>query len=259
MGECGEHEPAFVVESAQLGQVHGDVDARAFDRFGQLLQRLQLRGDGFGKLLPRPLDHFHAAVQRGEHGEIARAHRVLLLHGVEQLLGAVGVHPRHHRAVDRGVSQVDVDARDARDLQRRDHQPHDLDVGLQARVPVELGADLDRLAHLGHARGHGVQDASAVAQARDSLAIQQVRVDARDLRGVVGAHPEHAPRELVDQLEGGQLHVAPGAREQRLEVLEQRRGHQLVAVGLEEVEDRPAQALDGARFAREHVLDVLGQ
>jgi hypothetical protein len=83
-------------------------------------------------------------------------------------------------------------------------------------VAVELGADLDRLAHLGHARGDRVQDAAAIAKPRHALAVEQVRVDARDLRRVVGAHAHHAAGELVDQLEGGEVEVAADARQERI-------------------------------------------
>ena len=148
---------------------------------------------------------------------------------------------------------------DPRLLQRRDHQLHDLDIGFQPRVAVELGADLDGLAHLGHARGHGVQHAAAIAQPRDALPVEEMRVDARDLRRVVGADSHHAARQLVDELEGGEVEVAPRPREQGLHVLEERRGHELVAVHLEEVEDRAAQPLHRARLGGEHVLDVLGK
>ena len=49
--------------------------------------------------------------------------------------------------------------------------------------------------------------------------------------GVVSARrPERAAAELVDELEGLQVELMAGARQQRLEVLEQRRHHQLEAV-----------------------------
>ena len=49
--------------------------------------------------------------------------------------------------------------------------------------------------------------------------------------GVMSARrPMHAAGQLVDQLEGLQVDVVPGAGQQRLEVLQQRRHHQFVAV-----------------------------
>ena len=89
--------------------------------------------------------------------------------------------------------------------------------------------------------GQRVQHAARVAQARDACAVQQVRVDARHLRRDVGAHAQHAPGQLVHQLEGLQVEVVAGAGQQRLQVLEQRRHHQLVAVRVEQIEDAPAQ------------------
>ena len=44
------------------------------------------------------------------------------------------------------------------------------------------------------------------------------------------------------------------AGEQRLEILEQRRDHQLVTVGLEQVEDAPAQRFDLPRLRREDIF-----
>ena len=86
-----------------------------------------------------------------------------------------------------------------------------------------------------------------------------MRVDARHLRRGVGAHAERAAAELIDELEGLQVEFAPGARQQRLEVLEQRRHHQLEAVAARHVEQVAAQFLDAPRLGRQHIADVLGQ
>jgi hypothetical protein len=48
-----------------------------------------------------------------------------------------------------------------------------------------------------------------------------------------------------------------GARKERLDVLQEGRRHELVAVRLEEVEDRPAQALHRARLGGQDIFDVL--
>ncbi len=71
--------------------------------------------------------------------------------------------------------------------------------------------------------------------------------------------PEQPAGQLIDQLEGLQVQVVAGAGEQRLEIFEQRRHHQLVAVDLEQVEDAPAQRFDLPGRRRQDVLDVLGQ
>jgi hypothetical protein len=56
-----------------------------------------------------------------------------------------------------------------------------------------------------------VQHVAGVAEARDALAVQQVRVDARDLRRDVGAQAQRAARQLIDQLEGAQPQVGAAA------------------------------------------------
>jgi hypothetical protein len=86
-----------------------------------------------------------------------------------------------------------------------------------------------------------------------------MRVDARHLRSDVGAQPQHASGQLVDELERLQIEVVAGARQQGIDVLEQRRHHELVAVQAEEVEDVAAQPLDARGLARQDVLDVLRQ
>ena len=126
-------------------------------------------------------------------------------------------------------------------------------------MAVDLGAELQRLARRMRAGRPRVQHRAAVAQARDALAVEQVRVDARHLRRGVGAHAERAAAELVDQLEGLQVEFAAGARQQRLQVLEQRRHHQLAAVAARHVEQAAAQFLDAPGLGGQHIGDVLGQ
>ena len=50
-----------------------------------------------------------------------------------------------------------------------------------------------------------------------------------------------------------------GTREQRLEVLDHRRHHELVTVHFEEIEQASAERLDPTGLRGENVLDVLGQ
>jgi hypothetical protein len=86
-----------------------------------------------------------------------------------------------------------------------------------------------------------------------------MRVDPRDLRRDVRAHAHHLSRQLVDELERAQVEVVPGAGQQRVEVLEQRRDHQLEAPRREQVEQRAPQRLDFRRLGRKDIFDVLGQ
>jgi hypothetical protein len=153
----------------------------------------------------------------------------------------------------------DVDAHVARpgDAQGLAKELEHLHVGGDAGLAVHLGADLDRLARRARRRGARVQHAAAVAQARHAFAVEEVRVDARHLRRDIGAHAHHPARQLVDHLERAQLEVVPGAGEQRVHVLEQRRHHQLVLLLEEEIEDLAAQAFDAHRFRRQDVFNVL--
>jgi len=84
-----------------------------------------------------------------------------------------------------------------------------------------------------------------------ALAVEEVRVDPRHLRRVVGADAKLATRQAVRQAEGGEVEVAASARQERLRVFQERRLHQLVAVRGEEVEDRAAQALHRPRLGRQ--------
>ena len=144
-------------------------------------------------------------------------------------------------------------------LQAVERQALHLDVGFEPGVAVDLGAELQRLARRMRAVGPGVQHRAAVAQARHARAVEQVRVDARDLRRGVGAQAHAAAGQLVDQLEGLQVERVAGAGQQRLEVLEQRRHHQLVAVATGGVEQPAAQLFDVPRLGRQDIGDVLRQ
>ena len=145
------------------------------------------------------------------------------------------------------MAEIDARRREIGQCQRVSQQTDDFDVGLNAGVTIEFGSDLQRLARCGQAVGTRMQHIGAVAQARDTSAIEQVCVDARHLRRDVGAHAHHASRELVDHLEGAQLHVMAGAGEQRVHVFQQRRHDQLVLPAGEQVEDPAPQRRAGAR------------
>ena len=86
-----------------------------------------------------------------------------------------------------------------------------------------------------------------------------MRVDARDLRRGVGTHAERAATELVGELEGLQVECMTGSGQQRLEVLEQRRDHQLVAAAARAVDQAAPQLLDVSSLRGKHIRDVLGQ
>ena len=75
--------------------------------------------------------------------------------------------------------------------------------------PVDLGAELQRLARAipDDRRAHAAPGQQA--QARDGFAVEQMGIDARDLGRGVGTQAERTARELVDQLEGLQVNASP--------------------------------------------------
>ena len=78
--------------------------------------------------------------------------------------------------------------------------------------------------------------------------------------GVMSARtPSKRPESGSIDLEGLQLEIAAGTRQQRIQMLDQRRLHEAVAVLAEVVEQRAPQALDPLRLGREDIVDMLGQ
>ncbi|MNJ76575.1 hypothetical protein D3C77_738870 [compost metagenome] len=81
-------------------------------------------------------------------------------------------------------------------------------------MTVDLGADLQQLAAGQQVRRTGVQHVAAIAQAGHAGAVQQVRINARDLRSHVGPHTQSAPCQLINQLASAQIQIATGAGQQ---------------------------------------------
>ena len=84
-----------------------------------------------------------------------------------------------------------------------------------------------------------------------------MRINARDLGCHVGAQTHGAPGKLVNQLEHAQIHIMVSHRHERIDVLQHRRHHQLVAVETEVVEQRAAQLFYFARFGRQDVGNIF--
>jgi hypothetical protein len=275
--EHRERRAVVVMIAAQVGEI--DVQrldlrlCRAYER-GQRRQRVGDRRH-VGKLARRAREHLvGGAVERRQRaqrvaprarqprGERIDRRRVLGAHRLEHLVvvavvadaGAVG-----ERAIDGGMAEVEVQARDAGRRQRRQQERDDLAVTFDAGLAEELGAELDHLARRAARRGARAQHAAGVAQPRDARRVEEMRVDARDLRRDVGAQREHPARERVHHLERLQLEVATGTGGERLDVLDHRRAHQRVAVRGEVVEQRAAQPLDAQRLVGQEVLDALGE
>ena len=116
------------------------------------------------------------------------------------------------RAHDSRIGQVDDGAAlEMGGTQAIERQQQHLGVGFEPGVAVDLGAELQRLAGGMRAVGPDVDDRAAIAQPRDTLPVQQVCIDARDLRRGVGAQAHAAPGQLVDQFEGLKIERFAGA------------------------------------------------
>ena len=126
-------------------------------------------------------------------------------------------------------------------------------------MTVDFSANLQGLTSGVQALGQRMQYRAAVGKARNAFAIEQMRINARCLGRGIGAQTHAAPGQLVYQLQGTQIHVMTGSSHQRIEILQQRRHHQLVAMHAERVKQQPAQLLNTARLIRQHVGDVLRQ
>jgi len=155
------------------------------------------------------------------------------------------------------VAEIEPHPADPGQIERSQQQIDGLDIGLDARVPVDLRADLDRLARCLQPVRPGPQHGRAVAEAGHLPPLQKMGVDARDLGRDVGADPQRAAGDLVDQLERLQVQVAATADQQRIEVLDQRRNDEFIAAQAVAVEYRTAQILQRLGLRRQQVRDRL--
>jgi hypothetical protein len=126
-------------------------------------------------------------------------------------------------------------------------------------VAVNLGAELQGLAGGVRPVRAGVQHGAAVAQARHPLAVEQVGVDTGSLRGGVCAQAQHAPTQLVHELESLELQFAAGTRQQGIQMLKQRRDHQLKPTPGSLVDQAPAQRLHLQGLSGQYVCNVFRQ
>ena len=69
----------------------------------------------------------------------------------------------------------------------------------------DFSAELQRFARGVRTLSARVQDRAAVAKPRHASAVEQMRINAGNLGGGVGAQAQGAPGELIDQLEGLQI------------------------------------------------------
>jgi hypothetical protein len=104
-----------------------------------------------------------------------------------------------------------------------------------------------------------MQHRAAIAQAGNTLAIQQVRINAGYLRRAVGPQAQHAPGELIHEFEGLQAKCLTGTGEQRLQMLQQGRHDQLVAIATRHVQQVPTKFFDVPCFGRQDIGNVIRQ
>jgi hypothetical protein len=89
--------------------------------------------------------------------------------------------------------------------------------------------------------------------------IEQVGIDAGRLRRAVATQTQRAAADLVNQLEGLQVQLATGARQQRFQVFQQRRDDQFEAAAARPVEQAASKLFDASGLGGQDIGDVLGQ
>ena len=104
-----------------------------------------------------------------------------------------------------------------------------------------------------------MQHRAAIAQARHTLTVEQVRVDARRLRGGICAQSQHAPTQLVHKLESLEFQLSTGAGQQGVQVLDQRWDHQLESAAGGLIDQTPAQRLHLQGLSGQYVCNVFRQ
>jgi hypothetical protein len=157
------------------------------------------------------------------------------------------------------VSQIDPRRGYLAQRHCRSQQANRLDVGLETGMAINFGTDLQGFASGIETRRQGVQHAAAVAQTRDTPAVEQVGIDASHLRRDIRTHSHAATGKLVHQLEGAQIEIVAATVQQRLDVLQQRRDDKLIAMPGKLVEQAAPQRLDARRIAWQDVLDCFRQ
>jgi len=138
-----------------------------------------------------------------------------------------------------------------------ERQQQHLDIGLQTGMSEYFSTELQRLASGMRPVGPGMKHGAAIAKAGNALAVQQVRVDAGDLGRGVGSQSHRAARKLVDQFERLQVECLASSGQQRLQMFEQRRHDQLVAIATGSVKQLAAEFFDVACLGGQHIGNVI--
>jgi hypothetical protein len=132
-------------------------------------------------------------------------------------------------------------------------------IGFQPGMAVDFCAKLQWLTRCVWPFGAGVQHRAAITQPGHTGTVEQMGIDARDLRRGVGTQTQGAPRELVNEFEGLKIERPPRARKQRFEVLQQRRHDQLVAEATRGVKIKTTEFFDMPGLGRQNIGDVIRQ
>ena len=166
---------------------------------------------------------------------------------------------RQQAAHDTHIGHVHPKRSDTGRAQALERQRLHLEIGLQAGMPINFGTELQGFAGSMRAFRPGMQHRAAVAQPRHAAAVEEMRIDAGHLRRRVGAKPERAAGQLVDQLERLQVERLARAGEQGLEMLQQRGHDQLVAIAARGVEKKAPQLFDMSRLRRQNIGNLIRQ
>ncbi len=140
----------------------------------------------------------------------------------------VGLGDRRHQ---RRKSDVHREVGHAERGECRPGNRDNLDIGSRPRRADQFGADLTDLPLGPDLRAPDPQHLAGIAEPQRSWrSAEPSGGDARNLRCHVGAHTDHAVRDGIHHAEGRHCHRRPGAREQRLLELDERRLDPLVAM-----------------------------
>ena len=242
-------------ESLQPVDGGGDLAARAAEQSTRALDDL-----GVAVQVDQRLEHAAERRRRTQRRDdlLDLRPRLALQRAVQpQLVGLVELRLPRETPEHPDVPEIEMHVAHSGERERLQHEADHLAVALDAGVPVELRAHLHRRARAREAIGQRVQHGADVAKPHRLLSAERLRVDARDLRRHVGAHPHHPAGQLIRQLEGGEIEVVPGADEQGVEILDEGRDDELVAPAGKEVDEPAAQTLEAPRLGRQDLVDAL--
>ena len=135
----------------------------------------------------------------------------------------------------------------------------DFGVSLRPRMAVDLGPELQWFARGMWAIGPRVQHGSAVAKTRDTFAVEQVRIDAGDLRRHIGPDAKRLARQLVDQFACAQAEIAAGAAQQRINIFDQRGRNELETVGSKQIQQAATQLFDAPSLRGKNIRETFRQ